>query len=177
MDINVTITAPDLSGAIQSLADAIVAAGCIPVHTGLLESTIPNVALIPQIELPNIPALATASAPVQNYAQPQQLMQPPITPPVQIIPQQFVQPPVIPAQIPVQLQPQQPPVTPPVVPTAPSTYTMEQLAVAATQLMDAGRKNDLLNLLAQFNVQALTVLPKEQYGAFATQLRAMGARI
>lgn len=63
------------------------------------------------------------------------------------------------------------------VPTAAQTYTAEQLAVAATQLMDAGRRAELVSLLASFGVQALTQLPKEHYGAFATQLRAMGARL
>lgn len=71
----------------------------------------------------------------------------------------------------------QPPAQPAAVPTSAQTYTMEQLAVAATQLMDAGRRAELVNLLNQFGVQALTALPKEQYGAFATQLRAMGAKI
>lgn len=63
------------------------------------------------------------------------------------------------------------------VPTTAPAYTMDQLAVAATQLMDAGRQAEVLNLLASFGVQALTMLPKEQYGNFATQLRAMGAKI
>lgn len=63
------------------------------------------------------------------------------------------------------------------VPTSTQTYTMEQLAVAATQLVDAGRRSELVNLLQTFGVQALTALPKEQYGAFATQLRALGAKI
>ena len=63
------------------------------------------------------------------------------------------------------------------VPTTQQTYTMEQLAVAATQLVDAGRREELVGLLGQFGVQALTALPKEQYGAFATALRQMGAKI
>lgn len=63
------------------------------------------------------------------------------------------------------------------VPTSAPTYTQEQLAVAATQLNDAGRRTELVQLLASFGVQALTALPKEQYGAFATRLREMGARI
>ena len=54
---------------------------------------------------------------------------------------------------------------------------MEQLAVAATQLVDAGRREELVQLLRQFGVEALTQLPKEQYGAFATALRQMGAKI
>lgn len=63
------------------------------------------------------------------------------------------------------------------VPTAAQSYTMEQLAVAATQLVDAGRREELVQLLQQFGVEALTQLPKEQYGAFATALRQMGAKI
>lgn len=63
------------------------------------------------------------------------------------------------------------------VPTSSQTYTMEQLAVAATQLVDAGRRSELVNLLQTFGVQALTALPKEQYGAFATQLRILGSKI
>ena len=63
------------------------------------------------------------------------------------------------------------------VPTSSTTYSMEQLAVAATQLVDAGRRNELVELLGQFGVQALTALPKEQYGNFATKIREMGAKL
>ncbi|WP_156900226.1 hypothetical protein [Alicyclobacillus contaminans] len=66
---------------------------------------------------------------------------------------------------------------PSAVPTAAPSYTLEQLAVAATQLVDAGRRTELVNLLSSFGVQALTELPKEQYGAFATKLREMGAKL
>lgn len=74
-------------------------------------------------------------------------------------------------------QPEQPAPVATAVPTTVQAYTMEHLAVAATQLMDAGRRTELVGLLSSFGVQALTALPKEQYGAFATQLRAMGAKI
>lgn len=63
------------------------------------------------------------------------------------------------------------------VPTSAQSYTMEQLAVAATQIVDAGHRAELVRLLSSFGVQALTALPKEQYGAFATSLRALGAKI
>ena len=69
------------------------------------------------------------------------------------------------------------PITAPVVPTTAPTYSLDQLAVAATQLMDAGNQPALLGLLGQFQVNALTALPKEQYGPFATALRQLGARI
>ncbi|MDT8715465.1 hypothetical protein IAI10_02180 [Clostridium sp. 19966] len=91
-------------------------------------------------------------------------------------PTQFQQPPMQQTSIPTQ-QPQQQIQQTPNLPTAAQSYTMDQLAVAATQIVDSGRRNDLVNLLGSFGVQALTSLPKEQYGAFATQLRAMGAKI
>lgn len=70
-----------------------------------------------------------------------------------------------------------PQVPSPSLPTTAQTYTREQLAVAATQITDAGRTPEIMALLASFGVQALTQLPTEQYGAFATALRGLGARI
>ena len=70
-----------------------------------------------------------------------------------------------------------PPVQPaPVQTTAPS-YTPDDLARAAMTLMDSGRQGDLINLLAQFGADTLTHLQPEQYGAFATALRGLGAPI
>ena len=82
---------------------------------------------------------------------------------------------------PVQTQ-QMAPVTPPPVQQAPvqtaaPSYTADDLARAAMTLMDSGRQGDLINLLAQFGTEALTQLPQEQYGAFATALRGLGAPI
>ncbi len=61
--------------------------------------------------------------------------------------------------------------------TTPQSYTKDDLAKAAMTLMDAGRQPDLLNLLAQFGVDSLPAIPPEQYGAFATALRGLGAQI
>lgn len=61
--------------------------------------------------------------------------------------------------------------------TTAQSYTMDDLTKAAVMLMDSGRQADLLNLLAQFGVEALPALPQEQYGAFATALRGLGAQI
>lgn len=69
------------------------------------------------------------------------------------------------------------PAQPAAVPTSEVTYTIDQLAVAATQLVDAGKRDELLQLLSEFGVQALTALPRELYGAFATKLREKGAKI
>lgn len=64
------------------------------------------------------------------------------------------------------------------VPTTAPSYTTEQLALAATRgLMDTGRQPELHQILASFGVQSLMQLPKEQYGAFATALRAKGCQI
>lgn len=65
----------------------------------------------------------------------------------------------------------------PTVPTTAQTYTQDQLALAASGLIDTGKLAELQQLLAAFNVDSLARLPKEQYGAFATKLREMGAKI
>lgn len=57
------------------------------------------------------------------------------------------------------------------------TFTYDDLANAASSLMDQGKQQQLIALLEQFHVQRLDLLPKEQNGAFATALRQMGARI
>ena len=68
--------------------------------------------------------------------------------------------------------------TAPVAPAAVPTYTVDELARAAAPLM--GSPSDmqtLCNLLAQFGVQSLQQLPEDTYGAFATELRRLGASI
>ena len=61
--------------------------------------------------------------------------------------------------------------------TATPTYTMEQLAVAATGLIDAGKMQDVQNTLASLGAQTLMDLPQEKYGEFASAIKAMGAVI
>lgn len=110
----------------------------------------------------------TTTAPVQSVpVQQAPAMAAPLqTQPAQTVPSQ---------QIPTQTVPTQ--TTPaPIQTTAPS-YTMDDLTSAAVMLMDSGRQADLLNLLAQFGVEALPALPQAQYGAFATALRGLGAQI
>ena len=57
------------------------------------------------------------------------------------------------------------------------TYTPDDLSKAAVTLMDLGKQQELLNLLAQFGVQSMPELKPEQYGAFALALREKGANI
>lgn len=70
------------------------------------------------------------------------------------------------------------PVTPaPAVPTSAHTYTPDELAKAAMPLMDAGKQQELIGLVHQFGALSIPELRPEQYGAFATALRGMGAQI
>ena len=74
------------------------------------------------------------------------------------------------------------PVTPaaPVAPVAPTqlpTYTIEQIAVAAVQLKDAGRLGEFQQLLAKFGVAALTQLAPERLPELAAELQKMGVRL
>lgn len=65
----------------------------------------------------------------------------------------------------------------PTVPVAARNYTADELARAAMMLMDAGKQTELVQLLQSFGVDSLPALAPEQYGAFATALRGMGAQI
>ena len=65
-----------------------------------------------------------------------------------------------------------------VVPVAATpTYTLEQLSLAARQLVDAGGMPAVQELVAQFGVQSIAQLPQDKYGEFATALRGRGAKI
>lgn len=63
------------------------------------------------------------------------------------------------------------------VPTAAPQYTLDMIATAGSALIDAGKLDQLMQLLAKFGVDSLTNLAPASYGAVATELRALGARI
>jgi FtsZ-interacting cell division protein ZipA len=154
MNITVNIEAPELAKAIENLAAAFSGSKLDPSKLADQQS---------QPTAENTQAQATPTAPSQ-----QQQPAPPQGVPT-AVPTQEQQAPA-PEQAQSQQQPQ-------AVPTSAPSYTMDQLAVAATQLVDAGKREDLLQLLNSFGAQALTALPKEQYGAFATKLRELGAKL
>ncbi len=84
--------------------------------------------------------------------------------------------PAVPPAAPVQATP--PVTTPaPAVPVTAPTYTLDQIAKAGASLVDAGKMEQLLAMLTKYGVQAVTQLNPDQYGAFATELRALGAQI
>lgn len=131
------------------------------------------------------PTTPVDPAPVQQPT-PVQPQQPAPVPPTQPTPQVPVQQPVqqpqpVPPTQPVQPQPtSQAPVQPaPQAPVATNTpqYTLEDLARAAVPLQDAGRGQDLMALLQKYGVMSMTQLDPSVFGAFATDLRALGAQI
>lgn len=66
----------------------------------------------------------------------------------------------------------------PVPTTAPApAYTQDQIAVAMTGLVDQGKQPQVMQVLSQFGAGSLMQVPKEQYGALATQLRMLGANL
>ncbi|MED1850319.1 hypothetical protein P4V33_01505 [Brevibacillus borstelensis] len=160
MNITVNINAPELASAIHALAQSLAGnqlVSSVPSQAPVAaaENVVP---LVPQHQPEQVPVTTPPVAPPAAASAPAV----PVVPPAQAAP---VAPPAAPTQAPTG------------VPTAAQTYTLDQLAVAATQLVDAGRQAEVVQLLASFGVQALTALPKEHYGAFATQLRAMGAKL
>lgn len=77
-------------------------------------------------------------------------------------------------------QPPTPPIAPaapPAVPTTERVYTLDELSRAGAALLDTGKGAEALALMGQFGIQAITDLKVEQYGAFATELRKLGAKI
>lgn len=101
------------------------------------------------------PQPSMVSAPSQLAAPPAQVQAPPPLPAVQ------------PMQTPVQMPAQ----------TAPQTYTVQQLGLAARPLMEQGRQQELLALMAEFGVPSIAALPEGSRADFAARLRAMGGQI
>jgi hypothetical protein len=62
------------------------------------------------------------------------------------------------------------------VPVAAPAYTLDQLARAGGALAQF-KMGDCRALLAKYGVQTVNQLVPEQYGAFATDLRALGAQL
>ena len=159
MEMKITVEAPDLAASILKLAEAI-ASGPDP---SILTPDEP----LPVASYPTAPAPAPAPAPAAPVS------------PAPVTPTQTPTPaPAAPVAAP----------SPAPAPTAGQTsaapgntpaptYTLDQISRAGASLVDAGKMQQLLELLGRYGVQAVTQLQPEQYGAFATELRALGAQI
>ena len=93
--------------------------------------------------------------------------------PVPVTPVPVAQPVAAPAPV---AQPAPAP-APAAAPTTARAFRFEDIQLAATSLCDTGKRAEVLALLAKYGIQALSALPAEQYGAFATELRGLGAKI
>lgn len=93
--------------------------------------------------------------------------------PVPVTPVPVAQPAAAPAPV---AQPAPAP-APVAAPTTARAFRFEDIQLAATSLCDTGKRAEVLALLTKYGIQALSALPAEQYGAFATELRGLGAKI
>lgn len=79
------------------------------------------------------------------------------------------------------------PAVPAVPPTAVKKYTADELSIASRPIVEAGRQQELLDLLHSFtftdangairNVQNIREMPEELFPAFANGIRQLGGRI
>lgn len=162
MEMKIKIDVPELVAAVEKLAAAI--------DKSALNITVPNEGTLNF----NMPAGNAPVAPTAPAA--------PAVPTTPVAPA----PAAAPTTPPVASAPAAVPTANPAAPTAPAapsvpvtapTYTLDQIAKAGASLVDAGKMEQLLGLLTKYGVQAVTQLNPDQYGAFATELRALGAQI
>ena len=153
-EVKVTVEIPGLPEAINALANAMskttAPAQAAPVafmNTAPGQQiTVPESGAI-AAPIPNVPAAAPA----------------PVAPAAPAVPTQA-------APAPAQVAPSA---------TAPSEakpLTLDDLGRAGATLIDAGKMPQLIALLGKYGVQAVTQLQPAQFGPFADELRALGAK-
>ena len=155
LEVKVTVTAPELASAINNLAIAINAK-----ISQVQSDSDPQPSVSMSQSQPSNSEPASTPVPVAPAPLP--------TAPVQAVPTQFQAPTAL-------VQPATPIAGVPLA-NAPQ-FTVDQIMAAGATLMDAGKVNDLMNLLHSFGVQAVMELKPEQLGAFATEMRKLGAAI
>ncbi len=166
--LEIRITAPELSEAINNLARAIGLAvtnpvgmtlGLVPTNpTSTAAEDIARAAVTPTA--PESAAMLVAGDVESATAAPEKAESSAVSVPVAA--------PAVPVSAPQNAQ---------TVPTAAPQYTLDMIAKAGTALLDAGKMAELSALLAKYGVEALTTLDPAHYGAFAAELRALGASI
>lgn len=150
MEIKVTVVLPGIPEAINNLASAISKQA---VKTNTTEQV--------------IPAQTIPTSVVQETAAPTQA-------PAQMGPADTATTVTVPPTEPTATIPQS---SPELTPAPTKKYTLEEIANAGSALVTLGKMNDLLALLKKFGVQSVAHLPEEQYGAFAEDLKALGAAL
>lgn len=176
LEMKITVAAPDLAAAINNLAAAL--DGKNP-HTvcnqyGTDNKHIDNVGTV-NMGMSGKAQPATPAAPVNPTPAPTVPTQAPGAPlsatPAQTAAQIALTVPVV------QPAPAANTAPAPTVPTSAPQYTLDMIATAGSALIDAGKMDQLMQLLGKFGVASLTELAPESYGAVAGELRALGATI
>ena len=158
-NIVIEIKAPELANALQALAAAIAGR-----QTDNPSGPVPE----PKSSAP-VPAPKPVPAPAVPVS---------VAPPAPTVPTPAPIPVAAPVAAPAAPAAPVPAVPPqPVVPTSAPQYTYEMLFNAAAALMGQNKGPQLQQLLAKYGIQRLPDLPPEQYGAYATDLRALGAKL
>lgn len=165
--LEIKITAPEISEAINNLARAIGLAVTNPV--GMTIGVVPTNTTSADADVPAEPQQSTLA-----QATPIPVPQPAAVP---TVPTSALQTVTTAPNTPSANYPTEVASTTPTVPTSTPQFTLEMIAKAGTALIDAGKMSELSALLAKYGVEALTSLDTAQYGAFANDLRALGAAI
>ena len=173
LEMRITIAAPDLAAAINNLAAAL--DGKNP-HTvcnqyGTDNKPIDYVGTI-TMGMSGKARPATPAAPVNPTPAPVNPTTPVVIPAEPASITTTAAPIVAPTPVQTNAAP-----TVPAVPTSAPQYTLDMIATAGSALIDAGKMNQLMQLLGKFGVASLTELAPESYGAVAGELRALGATI
>lgn len=159
LEMKITVNAPELASAINSLAAALSdkAPHFVCTQNGGNSHQIENVGTL-TMNMGSKAQPATPTAPINPapIATPTVPTVPAVTPATAVTPAVNVAP---------------------AVPTGAPTYTLEMIATAGAALIDAGKMDALLSLLGKYGVEALTALDPAQYGSIANDLRALGAQI
>lgn len=175
LEMKITITAADLSTAINNLAAALSdkAPHFVCTQNGGNNHQIENVGTL-TMNMGSKTQPAAPAAPVNPTPAPTASAQAPGAP-LSATPAQTAAPaaPTVPVAAPAPTASAQVPT----VPTSAPQYTLEMIANAGSSLIDAGKMDQLMGLLGKFGVASLTELAPENYGAIAGELRALGATI
>ena len=176
LEMKITVAAPDLAAAINNLAAAL---------DGKNPHTVCNQYGTDNKHIDNV---GTVNMGMSGKAQPATPAAPVNPTPAPTVPTQAPGAPLsaTPAQTAAQAAPTVPVAQPapvantapaPTVPTSAPQYTLDMIATAGSALIDAGKMDQLMQLLGKFGVASLTELAPESYGAVAGELRALGATI
>ena len=206
IELKVTVDAPDLSTAINHLADAIESKGTDALAAPAKNSRSKKVAAktapdAPAVSVPAHSEPVGSPVPVEQPAAAPQPVQAPAAAPVQqAIPATPVAAPMMQQPVataaPVMTPPAAPVMTPPAAPVtqqfipqpaaAPAAPTQSQQGITCEQIINAAMPlmnsnpafaMQLQGILAKYGVQAVTQIPENMLPNVAADLRALGAKI